>query len=79
MTEDGLDMMGVVVRDGNALLKPEKRVPALRETILFQGMLVCHSLTRMEDELSGDPLDVKVKATRYVRDLRVSKISLSNE
>ncbi|XP_014205361.1 probable cation-transporting ATPase 13A3 [Copidosoma floridanum] len=60
LTEDGLDMMGVVVHEGNKLSQPEKDVTKLRDARIFKGMLVCHSLTIINDELSGDPLDVKM-------------------
>lgn len=61
LTEDGLDMMGVVVHEDNKLSQLEKDVTTLENTRIFKGMLVCHSLTIIDDELSGDPLDVKVR------------------
>ncbi|XP_031788027.1 probable cation-transporting ATPase 13A3 isoform X2 [Nasonia vitripennis] len=60
LTEDGLDMMGVVVNEGNKLGEPEKEVPKLKDAHIFEGMLTCHSLTIIDQELSGDPLDVKI-------------------
>lgn len=55
-------MMGVVVRqNSNKLSEPEKDVTKLQDTKIFKGMLVCHSLSMINDELSGDPLDIKVK------------------
>ncbi|XP_014228513.1 probable cation-transporting ATPase W08D2.5 [Trichogramma pretiosum] len=60
LTEDGLDMMGVAIRDGNVLLEPEKDVRRIEGTSMFQGMLTCHSLTLIDEELSGDPLDIKM-------------------
>ncbi|KAJ8682806.1 hypothetical protein QAD02_018598 [Eretmocerus hayati] len=60
LTEDGLDMMGVIVNEGTKLSQLEKEIPKLSETQLFKGMLVCHSLTLIDDELSGDPLDIKM-------------------
>lgn len=32
-----------------------------QSTKLFRGMLTCHSLTLLNEQLCGDPLDVKVK------------------
>ncbi|CAB0034628.1 unnamed protein product [Trichogramma brassicae] len=60
LTEDGLDMMGVAIRDDNVLLEPEKDVRKIEGTSMFQGMLTCHSLTLIDEELSGDPLDIKM-------------------
>lgn len=58
-------MMGVVVNQGNKLSEPEKDVPKLKDTHIFKGMLTCHSLTIIDEELAGDPLDVKVSAAFY--------------
>ncbi|XP_015598277.1 probable cation-transporting ATPase 13A3 [Cephus cinctus] len=60
LTEDGLDMWGVVPSTDGELEEPVKEVPALKNHPLFEGMLVCHSLTLIEHELCGDPLDVKM-------------------
>ncbi|XP_058794297.1 polyamine-transporting ATPase 13A3-like [Phymastichus coffea] len=60
LTEDGLDMMGIVMYEDNELHQLEKDVTKLENTRIFKGMLVCHSLTMIEEELSGDPLDVKM-------------------
>ncbi|XP_043279713.1 polyamine-transporting ATPase 13A3-like [Venturia canescens] len=60
LTEDGLDMWGVVPSTAGSFLNPEKDVPTLKNHPLFEGMLVCHSLTIINDELCGDPLDVKM-------------------
>jgi hypothetical protein len=54
-------MMGVVVYEDNKLHELEINVKKLHDTQIFKGMLVCHSLTLIDEELSGDPLDVKVQ------------------
>lgn len=61
LTEDGLDMWGVVPSTRGELEKAEKDITKLQNHGLFEGMLVCHSLTLIDNELCGDPLDVKVK------------------
>lgn len=33
-----------------------------KHTKLFKGMITCHSLTLIDGELCGDPLDVKVSS-----------------
>ncbi|KAG8035636.1 hypothetical protein G9C98_001064 [Cotesia typhae] len=60
LTEDGLDMWGAVPSSYGTLLKPEKDIRKLSEHPIFQGMLVSHSLTLIDNELCGDPLDVKM-------------------
>ncbi|KAK0166024.1 hypothetical protein PV328_004483 [Microctonus aethiopoides] len=60
LTEDGLDMWGVVPCTNGKLEEPTKDVKKLKDHLIFQGMLVCHSLTLIDDELCGDPLDVKM-------------------
>ncbi|XP_034951559.1 probable cation-transporting ATPase 13A3 [Chelonus insularis] len=60
LTEDGLDMWGAVPCTNGVFKEPEKDVKKLNNHLIFQGMLVCHSLTLIENELCGDPLDVKM-------------------
>ncbi|XP_063984663.1 polyamine-transporting ATPase 13A3-like isoform X1 [Diachasmimorpha longicaudata] len=60
LTEDGLDMWGVVPNTDASLQEAEKDIPKLRNHAIFEGMLVCHSLTLINDQLCGDPLDVKM-------------------
>lgn len=61
LTEDGLDMWGVVSCTNGVLDEAETDIPKLKDHPLFKGMLVCHSLTLIDGKLSGDPLDTKVK------------------
>ncbi|XP_012255739.2 polyamine-transporting ATPase 13A3-like [Athalia rosae] len=60
LTEDGLDMWGVVPNTNGVLENSVKDIPTLKAHPLFEGMLVCHSLTLIGEELCGDPLDVKM-------------------
>lgn len=53
-------MWGAVPCTNGKLEEPTKDVKKLKDHLIFQGMLVCHSLTLIDDELCGDPLDVKV-------------------
>ncbi|XP_046747691.1 polyamine-transporting ATPase 13A3-like [Diprion similis] len=67
LTEDGLDMWGVVPSSDGLLGGPVKDVPSLKTHPIFEGMLVCHSLTLIGGELCGDPLDVKMfESTRWI-------------
>lgn len=60
LTEDGLDMWGVVPAVEGALQAPVKNVATLGDSILVKAMAACHSLTVIDGELAGDPLDVKM-------------------
>ncbi|CAL7950959.1 unnamed protein product [Xylocopa violacea] len=60
LTEDGLDMWGIVPCTNGVLGESERSIPKLNDHPLFEGMLVCHSLTLIDGELCGDPLDVKM-------------------
>lgn len=75
LTEDGLDLWGVVPVVGGghggggagesarpALADPVKEPRSLGDTHpLLCAMAACHSLTRIDGDLAGDPLDVKVR------------------
>ncbi|XP_066997262.2 polyamine-transporting ATPase 13A3 [Anabrus simplex] len=60
LTEDGLDMWGVVPAEDCQFLPPVKQREDLKMGPLMEGMACCHSMTLIENELSGDPLDVKM-------------------
>lgn len=65
LTEDGLDMWGVVAVSGATkpprLGRPQRDPRQLNELHpLKLGMASCHSLTLLDHELAGDPLDLKV-------------------
>lgn len=53
-------MWGVVPCTNGILEESEKNIPKLQHHPLFEGMLVCHSLTIIDGKLCGDPLDVKM-------------------
>ncbi|XP_030760094.1 probable cation-transporting ATPase 13A3 isoform X2 [Sitophilus oryzae] len=61
LTEDALDMWGVVPVSNKQLGKPIKDISLLESTTdVFRGMASCHSLSAIEGEICGDPLDVKM-------------------
>lgn len=66
LTEDGLDMWGAVACTNGVLVEAETDISKLNDHPLFEGMLVCHSLTFIDGELYGDPLDAKVKFSSTV-------------
>lgn len=54
-------MWGVVPVENRKIEKPIKEVKTMNSnSLLFRGMLTCHSLTLVDNDLCGDPLDVKV-------------------
>ncbi|XP_059084646.1 polyamine-transporting ATPase 13A3-like isoform X1 [Tigriopus californicus] len=67
LTEDGLDMWGVIpVKQGSDEKDPKfadhEKTPSNLDkgSELIRGMATCHSLTIIDGELSGDPLDLKM-------------------
>ncbi|KAJ8705269.1 hypothetical protein PYW07_011096 [Mythimna separata] len=65
LTEDGLDMWGVVAVSGATspprLGRPQRDPRQLNELHpLKLAMAACHSLTLLDNELAGDPLDLKM-------------------
>ncbi|CAN7985648.1 unnamed protein product [Ixodes hexagonus] len=68
LTEEGLDLWGVVPASGGKfqeqLHEPWTLSP---ESLLLRGMATCHSITVIDRQLSGDPLDLKMfEATNWV-------------
>ena len=72
LTEDGLDMWGIVPVVDRKFQVPIKCVEKMdyREEFLV-GMVTCHSLTIIDSKLSGDPLDLKVSSVCIVLHLVV--------
>lgn len=68
LTEDGLEVWGVVEAKGEHLSTPVMDVSTLDHTSqLVACLATCHSLTYVHGELTGDPLDVKMfEATKWV-------------
>ncbi|KAM4629657.1 polyamine-transporting ATPase 13A3 isoform 2-T2 [Polymixia lowei] len=69
LTEDGLDLWGVQrVENGSFHLSEENAYKeALVKSQFVACMATCHSLTKIEGELSGDPLDLKMfEATGWI-------------
>uniref|UniRef100_A0A3P8W4L4 Polyamine-transporting ATPase 13A3 n=1 Tax=Cynoglossus semilaevis TaxID=244447 RepID=A0A3P8W4L4_CYNSE len=69
LTEDGLDLWGVQrVENGSFYLSEENAYKEhLVKSQFVACMATCHSLTKIEGQLSGDPLDLKMfEATGWV-------------
>ncbi|XP_037530511.1 probable cation-transporting ATPase 13A3 [Nematolebias whitei] len=69
LTEDGLDLWGVQrVENGSFHLSEENAYKEnLVKTQFVACMATCHSLTKIDGQLSGDPLDLKMfEATGWI-------------
>ncbi|KAM6989740.1 LOW QUALITY PROTEIN: polyamine-transporting ATPase 13A3-like [Tautogolabrus adspersus] len=69
LTEDGLDLWGIQRAEEDSFSPPES--DAAKESLVTSAfvacMASCHSLTNIEGELSGDPLDLKMfSATGWI-------------
>ncbi|XP_013368952.1 PREDICTED: probable cation-transporting ATPase 13A3 isoform X4 [Chinchilla lanigera] len=62
LTEDGLDLWGIQRVENMRFLLPEENVcnEMLVKSQFVACMATCHSLTKIEGVLSGDPLDLKM-------------------
>ncbi|XP_067950022.1 polyamine-transporting ATPase 13A3-like [Watersipora subatra] len=61
LTEDGLDMQGVLPCEDAQFTAFVQDTRGMTETAPIKtGMASCHSLTYIDGELSGDPLDLKM-------------------
>ncbi|KAK2090896.1 hypothetical protein P7K49_030180 [Saguinus oedipus] len=72
LTEDGLDLWGIQRVENTRFLLPEENVcnEMLVKSQFVACMATCHSLTKIEGVLSGDPLDLKMfEAIGWVQQL----------
>ncbi|XP_033641842.1 probable cation-transporting ATPase 13A3 isoform X2 [Asterias rubens] len=67
LTEDGLDLWGVVPLQERHFLSVVQKAADLALGPFRVAMATCHSLTRIDGELVGDPLDLKMfQATNWI-------------
>lgn len=68
LTEDGLDVMGVVPLEGQEFLPLVSEPRRLPVGPLLRALATCHTLSRLRDTPVGDPMDLKmVESTGWVR------------
>ncbi|XP_066597773.1 polyamine-transporting ATPase 13A3 isoform X2 [Prorops nasuta] len=60
LTEDGLDMWGVVPASDKKFQLPVKDIAGLPLGELLIGMVTCQGITIIDNQLVGDPLDLKM-------------------
>ncbi|XP_076134722.1 polyamine-transporting ATPase 13A3 isoform X2 [Alosa pseudoharengus] len=69
LTEDGLDLWGVQRVENKSFLLSEENPykESLVKSSFVACMAACHSLTKIEGQISGDPLDLKMfEATGWI-------------
>ncbi|KAM3604956.1 uncharacterized protein V6R79_018601 [Siganus canaliculatus] len=69
LTEDGLDLWGIQRAEDGSFCPPESDAAAqtLLDSAFVACMASCHTLTKIEGQLSGDPLDLKMfSATGWI-------------
>uniref|UniRef100_A0A1Y1K832 Cation-transporting ATPase n=1 Tax=Photinus pyralis TaxID=7054 RepID=A0A1Y1K832_PHOPY len=60
LTEDGLDLLCIVPVDKQNFLPSVKNVESLPYNTFVCGLVSCHSLTIIDKQVTGDPLDLKM-------------------
>lgn len=60
LTEDGLDMWGLVTVSDRKFQLPIKDIASLPLSEILIGMVTCHGITIIDNQLVGDPLDLKM-------------------
>ena len=61
LTEDGLDFCGIIsVCDDNKFTNFQETIPKDCQNSFTVGMACCHSLTIIDGNITGDPLDLKM-------------------
>lgn len=66
LTEDGLDMWGVVPVSDSKFQLPVKNIRNLPcDEHFLRAMVTCHGITMIDGSLAGDPLDIKVGCLSY--------------
>ncbi|KAH1018274.1 hypothetical protein HUJ05_006079 [Dendroctonus ponderosae] len=60
LTEDGLDLLCVVPTQAASFITPVSNVEAMRFDTFLYGLVCCHSLNIIDNQIVGDPLDLKM-------------------
>lgn len=62
LTRDELDIWGIVPVKNGEIQEPLFKAKSLPEnSLLLRGMASCHSLSVIDGNIGGDPLDIKVR------------------
>lgn len=66
MTEDGLDLLCVVPTNEKVFKTPVENVEGMPYDTFLYGLVCCHSLTIIDNQIVGDPLDLKASASTII-------------
>ncbi|CAH2008119.1 unnamed protein product [Acanthoscelides obtectus] len=67
LTEDGLDLLCVVPIENKRFKQSVNNVESMPYDTLLYGLVSCHSLTVIDKQIVGDPLDMKMfESTKWV-------------
>lgn len=72
LTEDGLDMYGVIPAKNQFLGSLVTDIKDCSFLQLQEAMASCHSLTFINGVICGDPLDVKVRCRKFFTKYEIS-------
>lgn len=68
LTEDGLDVWGVVPQESGYFLPLVHELRCMADGPLLRCLATCHALSLLRDQLIGDPVDLKMlESTGWVR------------
>lgn len=68
LTEDGLDIWGVLPQENNSFLPLVGELDSLAAGPLLSCLATCHSVSLLGDQPVGDPVDLKMlESTGWVR------------
>lgn len=66
LTEDGLDLLCIAPIKNQTFTAPVEDASTLPHSTLLYGLVSCHSLTIIDKQIVGDPLDLKmVESTKW--------------
>ncbi|CAG9767851.1 unnamed protein product [Ceutorhynchus assimilis] len=69
LTEDGLDLLCVVPTNEKLFNSPVSTVDTMPYDTFHRGLVCCHSLTIIDNQIVGDPLDLKMfESTKWQMD-----------
>ncbi|XP_050315902.1 polyamine-transporting ATPase 13A3 isoform X2 [Anthonomus grandis grandis] len=80
LTEDGLDLLCVVPAKEKSFSEPITNVDSMPYDTFLYGLVCCHSLTIIDHQIVGDPLDLKMyESTKWVMDESMSDVAENNK
>ncbi|KAL1489432.1 hypothetical protein ABEB36_014327 [Hypothenemus hampei] len=79
LTEDGLDLLCVVPAENSTFRPPVSSVESMFYDTFLYGLVCCHSLTIIDNQIVGDPLDLKMyESTKWIME-EISNVADNNK